>query len=240
MKNITLFLFVWLVVFLAGCGKESSVEPEPPYYLAENSASIGTQDYAHAHNSEVQRLLLLDRDTGCLKRHFEAEFETLLQEINQRNPEMAGTRKQFLDSQEILPNLINLHNRGHRPLEIFGLLQHCWKNYTRQHAVHPEIQTGLNSAVRYLLARDTNHLSACLLELQILTDKVGNTEEKCMVGVFLGSFEYSMQTRREVWYWPWIVVYDYIGSIVGGANIAALFSGWAEIVFQDFPSPLYP
>ena len=153
---------------------------------------------------------------------------------------MVGTERQSLESQKILPKLINLNNRGHRPLEVFGLLQHCWNNYTRRNLVHPGIVSGLNAAVRYLLSRDTHGLSTHLRELQILTDNVGSAADKCIVGVFLGSFEHTMQTKREEWYWPWIVVYDFIGSIIGGSNISAIFSGWAEIMFQDFPVPLYP
>jgi len=245
MQNKTLYLSLLLIMIsltglVPGCSKESSMEPQPEYYLAAKSTTLSVRQYADHHNREVNRLLELDRHSGCLKRHLVKEFPNLVQGMDRRNPDMAGGRDQFLRSRLLLPTLIRLHQRGHRPLEIFSLLQRCRNDFSRRQNVHPEILVGLDSAVQFLLARDTAQLSSSLYDLKQLTDRVGSAEEKCVVGVLVGSFERSQQNRTEEWYWPWIIFYDFIGSLQGGGNISAIFSAWAELMLRDFPCPVYP
>lgn len=235
-----LLIMISLAGLIPGCSKESSLEPEPEYYLAAKSTTLSVRQYADHHNNEVNRLLELDRQSGSLKHHLVKEFPNLVQQMDRRNPDMAGGRDQYLRSRILLPTLIRLHQRGHRPLEIFSLLQRCRNEFSQRHNVHHEILAGLDLVVQFLLAKDTDQLGRSLHDLKQLTDRVGSAEDKCAVGVLVGSFERSQQNRIEEWYWPWVILYDFIGSLQGGANISAIYSGWAELMLRDFPYHGHP
>lgn len=224
-----------LVGLSPGCSRESSLEPSEKLCRAEKIKVLRVRDYADHHNKEVQRLILLDHNTKSLSQNILDEYENLALEMDLRNPEMAAGINRVQASLKLLPALNALHRRGHPPLDIFSLLQQCLAEFSIKREANNEILKGLDSATHLLLARNNHQLNTCLMGLQKLADNAGSPNEKCIVGVFLGSWERMLEINSEKWYGPWIVLYDFIGSLVGGSNIGSIYSGWAELMFMEWP-----
>ncbi len=245
MRKISLYLSLLLVLpslafWAPGCFKDSTLEPISNQNQAEKSFTHSVQDYAQYHNTEVKRLLRLDHETGCLSGDILQECPSLLQEMRTRNQEMAVSEDRFLESQKLLPTLSNLHKRGFRPQEVFHLMQICQADFFERTNIHPGISAGLDQAVRHLLARDIDQLGTCLTNLQVLTDTIGSEDEKSAVGIFLGSFEMSQQITRLPWYWPYVVMLDYVGCISGGPNYGSWLSAWITSYFENMPDSFNP
>jgi len=240
LKLSLLFLIITFSHLISGCSKEAALEPEPQYYLAQKTQEFTVRDYADYHNSQVEQLLLSDHHTRVISHHFLEEFPDLVRQMQEQNPQFSTNQWQVYRSRKVLPSLLRLHRRGHRPLEIFNFLQRARNEFSLRNQVHPEIMAGFDEAVKMLLARDARGLQKCLLRLQDTADRFGSAREKCAAGVLLGSFERFQARQNEEWYWPWIILYDFVGSLIGGEHVSVLFSGWAEMMFRDFPFPQGP
>lgn len=230
-----LFIMISMLALVPGCSDDSSVDPNAGSFFEQKIAPLSVDDFSLHHNTQVQRLVANDGHSNSPKTDLIEEFISLVKMMDTDHPEMAGSSLQFAKSREILPTLVHLDRRGHPPLEIFSLLQSSRREFENRHEVHPEISKGLDSATGLLMKRDFNGLGHHLQNLKILTDRIGSEDEKCVVGVLRGSFLRAQQAKSDPWYWPWVIIYDFIGSMIGGSNISALFSGWAEMALREIP-----
>ena len=232
-----LFIMISVLALVPGCSEKSSVDPHPGSLIEAKTAALSVDDYSLHHNTQVQRLVANEGHSDSPKTDLIEKFSSLVEKMDADHPEMAGNPSQVANSREILPTLVHLDGRGHPPLEVFSLLQRSRSEFESRHEVHPEISEGLDSATGLLIKRDFSGLSQHLQNLKILTDRIGSEDQKCVVGVLQGSFMRAQQAKSDPWYWPWVIIYDFIGSMIGGSNISALFSGWAEMALRDIPFP---
>jgi hypothetical protein len=238
MRKFSLLLILLLAVggfttLTPGCSRNSPSEPAKD--LVQASGPLNSRQYADYHNRQVDRLTSQDHRDGCLKRILGSGFEEILREMEKQNPHIAVSRWEIRKSRELLPTLEKLHNRGHQPGEIHSLLELCLREFGERPGAQHLITANLNLAVRLLIARDIKQLGQQLEKLATQVDRWGSPAEKCVVGVMLGSFERALDKLNQgvkfAQYWPCVVMYDMIGSLVGGAGVASIFSAWAETIF---------
>ena len=240
-----IFGLLGLMILTPGCADQNPTESSAKLLTVSSNQVPDVRRCADYHNSEVERLIRLDRRTGCLSRHLMGDFQSILQEMARRDPDMAADREQIQRARETLAVLLRIQGAGHQPREIIQVMKRCFADFVYRTNTHPVIIKSIEEALALLISQDTQQLNDQLVQLKSLTDDLGSPEEIGVVGVFLGSFERSLGKRYEdpnqPWWWRWVIIHDVIGSFYGGPGVGAIFSAWAELIFIDmFPHGYHP
>ncbi len=230
---ILLLILIGSLLSLApGCSQETTGITESAPKTEAPDPDV--REYADYHNSQVERLLRRNRDEGCLGDGLVLEFEALVREMGSRNPRMAVSPESIRQGKALLPSIYRIHRRGHRISEVKHLWENCLKDFCRNQDVHPEIIKNLRQSVDDLFSKSPDQMAKQLKQLEKMANEIGSQAEKCVVGVFLGSYERSWvhlgENTKFVNLQKIVVIWDMIGSFVGGAGIGAIFSSNAEIM----------
>ena len=236
-----IFGILCLLHFSQGCSDQNPVKISNKSVLDSNPAVLDVQRCADYHNTEVERLKILDKETGCLSENLFGDFQAILEEMATRDPAMAAGRDQMDRSREILATMVRIQNTGHQPLEILDILRLCIEEFEQGTETHPSVMKNLEEALDLLISDESHLLNDKLIQLKSLTDELGSAEEIGVVGVFLGSHERSLNKRYEdpnrPWWWRWVVISDVMGAYAGGPAVGAIYSAWTELFFVDMDPP---
>ncbi len=240
-----IFGLLGLLVLTPGCTDQTPTETSTKMLMESSKAALNVRRCADYHNSEVDRLLQLDRQTGCLSCNLMRDFQSTLLDMAQRDPEMAAGKEQIQRGREFLEVLLRIHSAGHQPVAIIRVMNRCFADFVHRADTHPIIIKEIEEALALLIAQDIQELHDKLVHLKTLADELGSPEEIGVVGVFLGSFERSLGKRYEdpnlPWWWRWVIINDVVGSFIGGPGIGAMYSSWAELIYIDmFPNGYIP
>ncbi len=240
-----IFGLIGLMVLSPGCADQNPTKTSTKLLMESSNQAPDVSSYADYHNSEVERLIRLDRRTGSLSRHLISDFQAILEEMARRDPDMATDSEDIQRGRETLAVLLRIQSAGHQPQEIIRVLKRCFADFANRTDTHPAIIKGIEEALALLIAQNAQPLNNQLALLKSLTDEMGSPEEKGVVGVFLGSYERFLSKRYEdpnqPWWWPWVIIHDVIGSFIGGPGVGAIYSAWVELMYIDiFPHGYHP